>query len=94
MARYVQCSLHHGCSPMVLHRRNVHGDVYDVGRFEHQRVRESMSNFDQARPEDEKSEREHLMELAMSDRPTAPVYEVMYERRYGVNPITGEEVDG
>lgn len=32
----------------------------------------------------EKTEREHLYELAMSDRPTAPVYKELYARKYGV----------
>lgn len=52
-----------------------------------------MSDSDQDRLDGVKTEQEHLKEMALSDRPTAPVYEIMYERRFGVNPISGEEVD-
>lgn len=33
-----------------------------------------------------KSRREHLWELATSDRDTAPVYAAYYEREYGTDP--------
>lgn len=47
-----------------------------------------MSTTDQA--DDEKTKRDKHRELALSDRPTAPIYRETYERKYGVDPI--EEV--
>lgn len=50
-----------------------------------------MSQTETHQDSEEKTKREKHREMALCDRPSAPIYRETYERKYGVDPV--EEVD-